>query len=392
MRPKVPRVLAAAYAVAGGAFWLAQAYAAIRAREVPFVEDMPADGLTLWPKVSVIMTACDEAEGIEEGVRSRLADDYPDLEAILVDDRSTDDTGRIIDALAGEDPRVKAVHVTELPEGWLGKVNAMRAGLAEATGDWVLFSDADVRVEPGTMRRVIGFAESHGIDHLPVFPGFERVSLPLDIGISATARGLVAAGRIWKVPDPDSGAAAGSGSFNLVRRSALEATRGLEWIRLEVADDVGLGLMLKESGARQMVANGRGFVSVRFYGSIMEGLRGGERAGFTSIGNFSLARLTAMGTALLLLELSPFALMLSRSKVRRALGVTLLGVDLAASASIADWSGHPPWLALFQPLAIPALTFAFIRTGILGKLRGGIYWRGTFYPTEMLKPGRRFLY
>jgi hypothetical protein len=194
------------------------------------------------------------------------------------------------------------------------------------------------------------------------------------------------------VGDPDSGAAAGSGSFNLVRRSALDATQGLEWIKLEVGDDVGLGIMLKESGARQMVANGRGFVGVRFYGSIGEALRGGERAGFTSIGNFSLGRLTAMGAFLLASELSPFVLLASRTRSVRMLGAALLGVDVASSASILAWAGQPRWLAVFQPFAIPVLAYGFIRTGVLGKVRGGIYWRGTFYPTEMLKPGRHFLY
>src|SRR6185503_6720653 len=97
-----------------------------------------------WPKLSIIIPACNEAASIEAAVTSRLAQDYPDFEVCVIDDRSTDGTGAIVDRLAEGDPRVRAVHITELPEGWLGKVHALHRGVSIATGEWLLLSDADV--------------------------------------------------------------------------------------------------------------------------------------------------------------------------------------------------------------------------------------------------------
>jgi cellulose synthase/poly-beta-1,6-N-acetylglucosamine synthase-like glycosyltransferase len=145
------------YGVIGAAYWAFQAYSVFKVRQVPAIADMSADEDGDRPLVSVVMTARDEECEIEKALRSRLADDYPALELIVVDDRSTDSTPEIVDRLAAEDPRLRVVHVEELPEGWLGKVYAMSRGLAAAGGEWVLFSDADVRVKPGTLGRAMSW-------------------------------------------------------------------------------------------------------------------------------------------------------------------------------------------------------------------------------------------
>lgn len=382
-----------AYALAGFAYWLPQLHAACRVfRDLPVVKNLAVeDERATWPPVSLIMAARDEERDIEGAVRSRLGDDYPALEVILVDDRSTDCTGEIVDRLASEDPRVRAVHVEELPYGWVGKVYAMHRGLERATGEWLLFSDADVKVERGTLRRVISCAEENRFDHLAVCPRFLKSNPLVDIALSASGRlGLVSA-FTWRVSDPRSRAAVGVGSFNLVRREAFERTGGFEWLRLEVADDITLGQMLKASGARQQFANGVGAVSVSFYPTIREALTGSERALFTAIGNFSLSRSMAVGVGLACLEMSPLALLVgSRNRRLRRLGLILLCVELGVSIAFNRWLERPAAHALVAPLGAAGMAAMIVRAGVLGKARGGVYWRGTFYPTELLKPGRRF--
>ncbi|MEK7768052.1 MAG: glycosyltransferase family A protein, partial [bacterium] len=108
-----------------------------------------------WPRLSVLVPACNEADTLEPALETLLRSDYPDLEVILVDDRSTDGTGAVVDRLAARDARIVPVHVAALPPGWLGKVHAMHVALPHATGEWLLFSDADVHAAPDTIRRAV---------------------------------------------------------------------------------------------------------------------------------------------------------------------------------------------------------------------------------------------
>jgi cellulose synthase/poly-beta-1,6-N-acetylglucosamine synthase-like glycosyltransferase len=369
-----------------------QLYGVRRLFELPVIADMvPDDAPDEWPRVSVIITACNEEDTIENAVRSRLDDDYPGLELVLVDDRSTDRTGAIVDKLAAGDALVTAIHVEELPDGWLGKVHAMDVGARAAGGEWLVFSDADVRVRPGTIARAVSYADERDLDHLAVLPEFLPAGALIDAVVSDFSRILCVFGRVWEISDPKSSAAAGSGSFNMVRRAALEATQGLEWLRLEVADDVTMGQMLKASGARQRLAKGNGWVGVCFYPTIRDALIGSERAMFTALGGCSLARCVAIGVGLVVLELAPLALALQhRDRWSRRVGLALIGAQLAVSMIFNKWFERPLSHAAVAPLGSLAIAVLSVRAGVLGKVRGGINWRGTFYPTPLLKSGRRF--
>jgi len=388
-----PRNLALkAYAALAFAYWVPQLYGARKLNELPIVDEIVEDDeRTEWPLVSVIITACNEEDTVEDAVRSRLEDYYPGLEIVLIDDRSTDGTGAIVDALAAEDSRITPIHIEELPEGWVGKVRAMEVGARATGGEWLLFSDADVQVRPGTIARAVSFAEGEGLDHLAILPEFLPAGALIDAVVSDFSRILCVLGRVWEISDPKSSAAAGSGSFNMVRRNALEATEGLEWLRLEIADDVTMGQMLKAAGARQQMAKGNGWVAVCFYPTIRAGMVGSERALFTALGGCSLARCMVAGVGFAGLELAPLVLALQRRNMMlRFVGAALTGVQLAVAVVFNRWFGRPPCHSLVAPLGSLVMALLLVRAGVLGKARGGINWRGTFYPTPLLKSGRRF--
>ena len=119
-----------------------------------------------YPRLSVIIAARNEAGTIENALKSVLAQNYPNLEIILVNDRSNDGTDKILQKLAEKDPRVLIHHVEELPLGWLGKVNAMQQGFGKSTGVWLLFTDADVHFQEESLERIIDVAERSSVDYL----------------------------------------------------------------------------------------------------------------------------------------------------------------------------------------------------------------------------------
>ncbi|MBI5498762.1 MAG: glycosyltransferase [Deltaproteobacteria bacterium] len=388
-------LLAAGLVGLGMVFWTMQlVFAAFTIRRVRTIAGLPDERRETWPRVSVIVAACNERETIESAMAAKMSDDYPNVEFVVVDDRSDDGTGEVVEALAARDPRVRAVHVAELPEGWLGKLNAMEQGRRAATGQWLVFSDADVHFRPGTLRRVIAFAERAGFDHVPVFPALAAPNWVLGAIGGVFNRMLAVMGRLWAVEDPRSKATIGSGSFNMVRRTALERAGGLARVKLDVADDVALGALLKRSGARQTLLVGRGFVEVALYRTVGAMARGSERAPFTTVGDFSFWKMlffcvawTAMelGPALAFLPLFPFL-----PFPVWPVGVVWAALSIGIGAAIDFWLRRKLFPALLWPLGMLLLAAFFLRAGYLGAKRGGIRWRGRFYSTELLRAGRSY--
>jgi hypothetical protein len=380
----------ASLCLASAAFWAFSLHAVLRSRRsIALLRDDDAPAPARWPRVSIIVAARDEARDLERCLRTRLADDYPDLEIVLVDDRSTDGTGEIADRLAREDARVKVVHVTELPPGWLGKVHALERGVALAGGGWLLFSDADVEVAPGALRRAIARCEHDGKDHLSVVPAFREHGLLVDAAVSVFCHVVLAAGRPWKVPDPRSRAAIGAGLFNLVRREAFDRTPGFEWLRLEIADDITLAQMLKRHGARPLVMNAVGAITLDFYRDVGDMAAGMEKSGFAVISGFSAARMLLVCALGFALQCGFFAGLAHPARPVVALAITAAAAACASQALLARWLGRSLLPALLFPLGCALTAWMVLRSGVLVWRRGGVAWRGTVYPVRALREGSR---
>ena len=123
-----------------------------------------------WPRLSVVIATCNDADTIEKAVNTLLQQDYPKLEIVVVNDRSTDKTGVIIEKIARKDSRVRTVHIQHLPPGWLGKVHALHVGTQKTSGEWILYTDADVYFKQGTLRKAIAFISADHSDHLALMP------------------------------------------------------------------------------------------------------------------------------------------------------------------------------------------------------------------------------
>ncbi len=244
-------------------------------------EPLPGPGEPL-PTVSLVLAARDEARAIEPAALSMLAQRYPALELVAVDDRSTDGTGAILDRVAAADPRLRVVHVRELPPGWLGKNHALWLGAQATTGEWLLFTDGDVLMEPEALTRAVAFAERRRLDFLAVPPGVVIPTAPLELFMSFLFLALFGWIQPGKARDPHSSAHIGTGAFNLLRRSTYEALGTHRRIPLRPDDDLTLGKAAKLAGAREDLASGEGVMTVTWYGNLREawvGLRKNALAG-----------------------------------------------------------------------------------------------------------------
>lgn len=345
-----------------------------------------------WPPLSVVVTACDEVETIEQALRSLLAQDYPRLELIAVDDRSSDGTGAVIDRVASEDERLRGVHIDALPDGWLGKVHALHHGTQLAGGEWLLYLDADVQLAPGALRRAVGYAIERRLDHLPVNPEMILSTFWLAVAVCSFAFGYFATLRASKIRDPDSDAYAGVGAFNLVRAEALRRSEGWPWLRMEIADDVGLGLMIKRAGGRTGIAFGPGLVSVRWYESVPAMARGLRKNMFAAFGRFSVGYTLIKSSMLLTINAAPLAAVICGAIFFPPLAV--FGGGAMAAQAVGAWSLHRRLDAPLLPslLALPgALLIAYMIFGSMVHTRrlGAVEWRGTRYPIEQLRAGQR---
>jgi hypothetical protein len=361
-------------------------------RGVPLLASVDVAPREAWPTLSVVSPACNEEAAIAQSLQSLLSQDYPALQVVAVNDRSTDRTGALIDEAAAADPRVVAVHLAELPAGWLGKLNALAQGVARSSGEWVLFADADVRFGPQALRRAISYAERHQLDFLTALPQTDSAGFWADTIFAGTGLVMALTSRPWRVREADTADVFGVGAFLLVRRSAYLRSPGFEWLKLEVADDMALCLMLKRAGGRCDVVNGRGLVSLRWYASLREMTQKMQKNFYGILGRFSLARCVAVAVGCVALATLPLLALLPQAPVALA-WLTLASqlCLLAGGVIFSAWTGRDPlYPALFPHVALLLLAFMSVRAGVLGHRAGGIVWRGQRYDAALLRSQQRF--
>ncbi|HUO85016.1 MAG TPA: glycosyltransferase [Thermoanaerobaculia bacterium] len=353
-------------------------------RSIVSLDELPLQDRGARPRVSIVVAARDEERKIGDGLRSLLALDYPDLEIVVVDDRSADGTGRVIAALAEKDSRIRPIRIEELPDGWLGKNHALQRGTDQATGSLVLFTDADVMLEPTIMKRAAGWMIDQGVDHLTASPRIVNASFPLRLFVASFTFFMALGQKPWRVADPRSRAHIGIGAFNLVRRSVYERVGGHHPIRMRPDDDLKLGKLLKEHGAKQRFASGGGLIRVEWYRTVREAIAGLMKNAY-SVVEFNPALLIWKTLLVLFTCLWPFAalLLLAGAAFWIHLGVALLILGLAGH--FASRSGLPALYAIAFPFETIVFLFVLWRSAVLTHLQGGIRWRGTFYNLSELK-------
>jgi glycosyltransferase involved in cell wall biosynthesis len=339
-----------------------------------------------WPRVSVIFAARNEAHTLLDAVPTMLALDYPDYEVIAVNDRSEDRTGDLLEQLAAANPRLKVVHVTELPEGWLGKNHALAEGSTHATGEWILFTDADVHFQPGTLQRAVAYARAQTLDHLAAVPRLSEHGHWLGICVNAFSVAFTCGLMPWRIPDPRSRAHGGVGAFNLVRTSTYRKLGGHVPIHLRPDDDIKLGKLMKSGGFSELVY-GEGAIAVAWYASVGEMIRGLTKNAYAGADY----RWWVPPCGFLMVAggfVWPLVAPFIAEGPDRWCYAAAAAIMLFLGCDQTRFSGGRWWYGLLVPVGMVMFSFMLLRSMAVTHWTGGITWRGTFYPLSHLKNNR----
>ncbi len=354
------------------------------------------------PRVSIIVPARNEEEEVEGALRSLLALDYDNYEVIAVNDRSTDRTGEIIERVA-RSPHpskitkdgppsseigypLRVIHHAELPAGWLGKTHAMWTAAKQSTGEWLLFTDADVIFKPDSLRRALVYAESQPADHLVLFPRM-IMKRPGEYMMIAFFQTMFMFGhRPWKVADPSTDDHMGVGAFNLIRRKAYEAVGTYEALRMEVLDDMKLGKVVKSAGFAQRNVFGGDLISIR-WGHGAFGIVNNLTKNFFAVLSFQSWRTLVSAFGLAFLNLGPFlGIWMAHGWERLPYAIALASL-FSIYIGISWRSSVPPYYFFLHPVSSTMFIYTLLRSMSLTLWNDGIVWRGTKYRLEELRKG-----
>ena len=336
--------------------------------------------------LSVIVPARNEGKSIGQALASLLAALPDGGEVLLLNDRSTDETLSIARRLAERDDRIKVIDIAEVPPGWLGKTHAMQVGYGASTGEYLLFTDADVIFSPGCLARAVQYCRKEGIDHLVATPGMITKGFWERVFTCFFSILLVSRFRIWRSALPRSRHYAGIGAFNLVSRKAYEKAGTHLAIRNEVVDDLLLGRLVKRSGGKQRVVSGERCLQVRWNEGLRGLIEGLEKNAYAGL-DYSVIATVAGSTALILVTVLP-----------ALLPIVYVSLPAARTGSVAASAGAGVWISfavlyaltsratgtsrayfLTFPVGSALLVWTILRSMVLYYVHGGVKWRGTVY-------------
>jgi len=367
--------------------WLFQtARSAVGVRHLPRLD--PDIRPRTATSVSIIIPTRNDASTITDTVECALSQRDVNVQVVVVDDRSQDKAGETLSRLAADDLRLTVRRVETLPQGWLGKTNAMRVGAADADSDWLLFMDADVALAPDAVARAVAAAQRADAAHVCLLPGLHAKGLLARGALAAFFLSVVA--RLGDLNTDRRGAFFGVGAFNLIQTDVYRSFGGHEPLRMEVVDDVKLGFLVRQAGERSRAILAPDAVHVEWGATIASLVEVVEKNHFAVLGYRTL--LTCLlavilagawggsiaGAALYFATGAPAGL-------AAFLAMALMGLPGAAISRRLGWGSAS---GLISPFLLPILIYAAMNSMLVTLRRGGVRWRDTFYPLETLRRER----
>lgn len=354
---------------------------------MPRLERRNAPRPTVWPRLSVIVPVRNEDANLERALRSLLGETYPELELLVIDDRSDDNSPQILARLQKEHPQLNVRRVEALPQGWLGKNHALQTGFLASQGELVLFTDADIVFKPGTLEIAVATLLHEEWDHLSCLFDVDSPSPVMRCVNTFFGIMFVIFIQPWRVSDPKSKAFLGVGGFNLLRRRVLEDLRGLEQVKMRPDDDLKLGKLVKAKGYRQVCLSAIENLYVEWYPSLRVCIRAFEKNMFAGF-DYSLPKMIVGTLACFLVHVVPTFIPWFATGIWQAIGFGAVALIYLSAFGLAKTQGTALWTVLFFVPSALVMVYILIRTTFLNLSQGGLQWRDTFYKLEDLKKNK----
>ena len=338
--------------------------------------------ITKEPSLAIIIAVRNEEEDLEKALQSVCNINYENHRIIVVNDRSTDGTGEILKKFTGLYPKLTVTTISTLPDGWLGKNNALYQGYKSSDEEWLLFIDADIVFHPDAINKSVGYAVSQGLDHLTILPEAISRSVILNSVLGTFVYMLMVHMRPWAAKNPKSKGFAAIGAFNLVKRDSYEKVGTHASIKIRPDDDLQLGMMIKAAGLKQDVLAGSKYVSLEWYKKLSQFGNGILKNSF-AVAGYSL--ITSIANVLLILLFValpiPILLIFGDAPIRLMALIAFLCQVLYMTLVVPNkW-----WYAFVIPFAGLYIAYFTLKSATLTLKQGGIYWRDSFYSLAMLK-------
>ncbi|RLQ91135.1 glycosyltransferase [Falsibacillus albus] len=341
------------------------------------------------PLVSIVIAAKNEADYIRRSIESQLQQTYRNIQWVLVNDRSSDGTGTIMDEMAKNHPQLSVIHIERLPDGWLGKNHALYKGFQQADGELILFTDADVVFEKHAVGKAVNYMIKNKIDHLTAAPDLKAEPFWLKTFVAFFLFGFSYYKRPWKANDDRSKIGIGIGAFNLIRSSVYSRIGTHEEIKACPDEDLQLGMLVKRFGYKQRMSTGLSLLQVEWYPSLLSALKGLEKNTFAGF-NYQAAMVVFAIAAVFISQVLPFFLIFTGDGWSKLLSVIVIALlFFLYKAVIKKMTNFSPWLFLVFPFTACLFLYSILRATFLTFKRGGIEWRGTMYSLKELRRHRR---
>ena len=293
---------------------------------------------------------------------------------------------KILEEFARAESRARVVHVETLPSGWLGKPHALQKAYEVSTGDWLLFTDADVRFAPDALRRAMNLARQKNADHLTHFGdvemhGFWETTLLTFFGMAfhlSTDPSRLNNSNSWSY--------VGIGAFQLLKRSTYQAVGTHQRLAMEVVDDMKLGKIVKQAGFRSTVGLAQDTVTIRWHAGLGNLVRGVTKNFFAALG-YNVPLVLAATITMLLLNLAPFIAIFTSHGWIRIFAAVSVAIAIGFHAGVNIVMRVSPIYALTHPIGALLFCYMLLRSTAVTLWQGGVTWRGTFYPLDELKRG-----
>jgi glycosyltransferase involved in cell wall biosynthesis len=329
-------------------------------------------------KISVIIPARNEEQDIASSLRSVLNQEGVDLEVIVVNDHSTDRTAEIADNIARSDSRVRVLHNPPLIQGWLGKCNAMQYGAANATGDYLLFTDADVVHAPHSFVTALNAMLKNDYDFFSLFPLWDNQSFWENVNMPIYFFGVAKLLATPGLEDPNTANALATGTLMLISTRVFREIGGFQGVKGEMLDDVAMARLLKTHHYRVGYRLAPDCLQVRLFKNNHDAFWGTTKNILVAVeGHLWLAiPLSILG---ILQNLTPlFAVALGLLKTDGLLliaGMTMYGIQYFGFFSVRRLFHFHPFKLLFFPLVAINATCCIFRA-LASHVKGTILWRG----------------